>query len=818
MNQPVPSIKTFTGKAFSFWFLFLLSFTISGEYSFGQVSDTDTIKVVEPELIYADEIANKLPEANSEMRKIHKSLISNKELEIIRVELDSFFVDYDLFKKELTASDTGKVERRELENRMYQWNQKKILNNRFQAQLNDILNELKKGNDALQTIESTWNRSLEAFPEELPKANKDLVSSFLFDLTAINDTLAGKIQLVMLQLERTTETNISIDEKLSTIQVTVEEIENTLLNTKGPALHRVLFNKEKEDKILGSITVNFKRNMLPVLDYMNNNKFRFLIILFIFVFIYGILIFIKRNTDLTPREEDQYFLINRALKLLSLPLPTSIFISLIITRLMSPLAPIDYYKIIFVLTLIPLMILIPKLLDKALNKYIYGIGIIFLIANLVDLTLYGFILSNLFLILLAIALVFGLIDFLRNKSTSLIFMQKFTRSFLNGFIFLSIFILSLTIISTFFGYYVFEEFIINAFIWVYFSIFLFYTANIILSGFVDLLILSRYMQKFNVFKKYATDISSWFIKTLNILTMLLWAYVAAILFKVDRFFEAAFQKILDFGINTGNIDFSVGHLVIFIITIWISFLIARVLRTVLEEDVLNKLKLERGVPRAISILAKYLVVIFGFFIAVAAAGMELNKLAFIFGALGVGIGFGLQSIVNNFISGLILLFERPIHIGDTIGVGTLEGTVKSIGMRASVIQTFDRSEVIVPNGNLVSNEVINWTLSNKMRRLEIKVGVAYGSDIEQVLKILKECAESHELVLKDPPPYVWFTNFGDSSLDFRLLFFYPQYNGGLTVRTEVASAVDKALKKAKITIPFPQTDVHIKQENTKTIK
>ncbi len=811
MNQPGPSIKTFAGKAFSFWFLFLLSFIISGENSFGQVSDTDTIKVVESELIHADEIANKLPEANSEMRKIHKSLISNKELEIIRVELDSFFVDFDLFVKELTASDTGKVERRELENHMYQWNQKKIQNNRFQTQLNDILNELKKENDALQTIESAWSLSLEAFPEELPKANKNLVSSFLVDLNAINDTITGKIQLVMLQLERTTETSINIDERLSTVEAIVNEIENTLLNTKGPALHKVLFNRNKDEKILGSIIANLKRNMLPVQDYISNNKFRFLIILFIFVFIYGILVFIKQNTDLVPREEDQYFLINKALKLLSHPLPTSIFISLIITRLISPLAPQDYYKIIFVVTLIPLMILIPRLLDKKLNKYVYGIGIIFLMANLVDLTLYGFILNNLFLILLAIALVFGLIDFSRNKRTSLIFMQKFTRGFLNGFIFLSIFILSLTIISTFFGYYVFEEFIINAFIWVYFSIFLFYTANIILAGFVDLLILSKYMQKINVFKKFATDISLWFIKTLNILTMLLWAYVAAGLFKIDRFFESVFQRIWDFGITTGNIDFSVGNLVIFIVTIWISFLIAKILRLVLEEDVLNKLKLERGVPRAISILAKYLVVIFGFFIAVAAAGMQLDKLAFIFGALGVGIGFGLQSIVNNFISGLILLFERPIHIGDAIGVGNLEGIVKSIGMRASVIQTFDRSEVIVPNGNLVSNEVINWTLSNKMRRLEIKVGVAYGSNIEQVLKILKECAESHELVLKDPPPYVWFTNFGDSSLDFRLLFFYPQYNGGMTVRTEVASAVDKALKKAKITIPFPQTDVHIKQ-------
>jgi len=818
MNKDKQSIKTFTQKLFSFCFLLMLGFGLTGGYSFGQVSEKETIEVAEPELIPASEIANKLPAANSEMRKIHKSLISNDEIKSISVELDSFFVDFDLFVKGFIASDTGEIERRDLENSMYLWNQKKIQNNRFQTLFNNILNDLKENNDALQTIESTWSRSLEAFPKDLTKANKDLVSSFLFDLESISDTINQKSRLVMLQLERTTETSIDIDENLSEIQITVEEIENTLLNTKGPALHKVLFKKGKEEKILGSIMGNLKRNMLPIQDYMNNNKFRFLIILFIFVFIYGILVFIKRNTDLSPREGDQYLLINKTFKLLSNPLPTSIFISLIIARLLSPLAPQDYYKLIYVAILLPLMILIPKLLNKELKKYIYGIGLIFFLANLIDFIFYGFILNNLLLILLALVLLFGLVDFSRNKRTGLILMPKFIQGFLNGFIFLSIFILSVTIISTFFGYYIFEEFIINAFIWVYFSIFLFYTANIILSGFADMLIASRHMQKFNVFKKFTTDISRWFIKTLNIIALILWAFVAAGLFKVSDFFATTFQKIWNFGFTTGNIDFSLGNLVIFIVTIWISFLIAKVLRIVLEEDVLNKLKLERGVPRAISVLAKYLVVIFGFFIAVAAAGMELNKLAFIFGALGVGIGFGLQSIVNNFISGLILLFERPIHIGDTIGVGTLEGIVKSIGMRASVIQTFDRSEVIVPNGNLVSNEVINWTLSNKMRRLEIKVGVAYGSDIEQVLKILKKCAESHELVLKDPPPYVWFTNFGDSSLDFRLLFFYPQFTGGMTVRSEVANAVDKALKKANITIPFPQTDVHIKQENKKTIK
>jgi len=189
----------------------------------------------------------------------------------------------------------------------------------------------------------------------------------------------------------------------------------------------------------------------------------------------------------------------------------------------------------------------------------------------------------------------------------------------------------------------------------------------------------------------------------------------------------------------------------------------------------------------------------------------MTNLAFIFGALGVGIGFGLQDIINNFISGLILLFERPIHIGDNISVGELEGVVKHIGIRSSIIQSYDRSEVVVPNGKLISNELINWTLSNEVRRLEIEVGVAYGSDPEKVMKILKDCALSHKEVMKEPPPYVWFDEFGESSVDFRLLFFYPRFSGGMTVRSEIAVSIVKAFQENDITIPFPQMDIYIKE-------
>ena len=179
------------------------------------------------------------------------------------------------------------------------------------------------------------------------------------------------------------------------------------------------------------------------------------------------------------------------------------------------------------------------------------------------------------------------------------------------------------------------------------------------------------------------------------------------------------------------------------------------------------------------------------------------------GALGLGIGFGLQTVISNFISGLILIFERPILPGDTVEVNNLLGTVNRIGIRSSNIRTFDGAEVVVPNNNLIANELINWTLSDNIKRVEIIVGTTYGSDPNEILKILFNVASQNEDALKTPLPLALFSEFGDSSLNFRLLFWVP-YELGLQAKSDVSIAIYNRFKELGIEIPFPQQDVYIK--------
>jgi small-conductance mechanosensitive channel len=262
--------------------------------------------------------------------------------------------------------------------------------------------------------------------------------------------------------------------------------------------------------------------------------------------------------------------------------------------------------------------------------------------------------------------------------------------------------------------------------------------------------------------------------------------------------------------SIGSLQLTLGNFIAFVIIIWLTIWITRIVRYLLEDEIMPRLQLKRGVPGVISLLTKLILITIGFLIAIAALGVELSSLAILLGALGVGIGFGLQNIFNNLVSGLILAFERPIQEGEIIEVGELTGVVQEIGIRASRIKTYDGAEVIIPNGNLISNELVNWTLAYKKRRAEILVGAAYGTDPQKVIDLLVEVVNNHPEVLKDPKPLALFTGFGESSLDFRLLFWIADADNRLSMQSKIAIQVNKTLTEAGIEIPFPQRDLHLR--------
>jgi len=228
-----------------------------------------------------------------------------------------------------------------------------------------------------------------------------------------------------------------------------------------------------------------------------------------------------------------------------------------------------------------------------------------------------------------------------------------------------------------------------------------------------------------------------------------------------------------------------------------------------------RLGLTVGHAFTFSQLVHYVVLTLGALIGLSAVGLDMTKLTIVAGALSVGIGFGLQNVVNNFVSGLILLFERPIQVGDQIEVGGLAGTLQRIGIRASVLRTPDGSEVIVPNGELISQKVTNWTLSDRNRLLRVDVGVAYGTKLAEATALMLGVAHAHPDVADDPPPEVLLMALADSSLNLQLRAWTEHPQRWPAIRSELLGRVYERLEEAGINIPFPQRTVHVvKSEGT----
>src|SRR5262249_28765681 len=295
-----------------------------------------------------------------------------------------------------------------------------------------------------------------------------------------------------------------------------------------------------------------------------------------------------------------------------------------------------------------------------------------------------------------------------------------------------------------------------------------------------------------------------------------WVYFTLDALGVMSPIVSAGAVVLDARYVRGSVSVSLADVVAFGLTVWAAFLLSSLVRFILQEDVYPRVLLPRAMPYTVSTLVRYAIVLTGFVVAVAALGVGINRVTSVAGAFGVGIGIGLQSVVANFVAGLILLLERRIHVGDSVQVGDLQGQVREIGSRASTIRTSDGAEVIVPNASLTSERVTNRTLSDRLRRVDLDVGVAYAADPERVLEILRTVAKAHPKALAEPEPVALCTGFGESALKFVLRVWTARFEEAESVLSQLAVDVHAALTAAKIEIPFPQRDIHIRNGETES--
>lgn len=303
------------------------------------------------------------------------------------------------------------------------------------------------------------------------------------------------------------------------------------------------------------------------------------------------------------------------------------------------------------------------------------------------------------------------------------------------------------------------------------------------------------------------------------LMLIMLVFIPAVLMAWGGFdnYPDAVLGVLKPGFSVGSQFVSIGLILLALGTLYGSFLAASIIPRVLFDEKFAGKSMDRGVRLSVGQLMQYFIGLIGVLLTLGFIGFDLTKLTIILSAFGVGIGFGLQSIVNNFVSGLILLFERPLREGDTIEVRNERVHIRKIGLRATHVKTFDMADVIIPNADIVNNPVTNWTLDDPLMRLSVPVGVSYGSDIHLVRKSLLASAEGNAAVLKSPPPEVILLNLGDSSLDFELRVWIADVDRRLSVKSELYGDILNRFNEVGIEIPFPQRDLHVRSADESII-
>ena len=674
----------------------------------------------------------------------------------------------------------------------------------WEARLGTRGTQLDAVRDRLLFIRATWEMTRDSTRrEELPPELRERIQSILLSVDSVRSRLRGPREEVLTQQDQASQLQVGITEALATIRAAQDAARRRLLVRDHPPIWRIL----TPDSAAAAPTGSLAQKLAPAWAYFGAHPERLVSQLLVFLALFGAVLALRRRSVRWVTAEH---LIHSPAQLFARPASAAFLVALASTRFIHPDAPRAVSGITWILAIPALLLLLPTAVDRDVRRPTHLLAVLFVVSILVDLTIGHPSLGRLAVLALTVVAIPTLLHIIRLDSTVAQARDSRWWRAACGAMWIAIALLGGGVLANLLGYVALSRVWLAAVVTMAFAAIVFIALATVLTGIYVVFLETTLSQVLRVVQAHRRTLVR---RGRAIIRLVLLAWWLNLVLHQLRIRELVWQDIgiaLGHEWAIGSWSISLGEILTFVIAAWLAVAVAGATRALLRDDVLSRIELPRGMPDTISSVAYYVIIALGFLFAVGAAGIDLSRITILVGALGVGIGFGLQNIVNNFISGLILLFERPIQLGDTIEVGGLMGNVQAIGIRASTVRTFDGAEVIVPNADLISTQVTNWTLSDRQRRVEVPIGVAYGSDPQQVLTILREVASRHPKVLTNPEVAALFVGFGESSLDFTLRAWTADFETWMLVRSELYTAIYASLVEAGIEIPFPQRDLHLR--------
>ncbi|HEX6278855.1 MAG TPA: mechanosensitive ion channel domain-containing protein [Pyrinomonadaceae bacterium] len=678
----------------------------------------------------------------------------------------------------------------------------------------------------VRELRSLWQRSLESYPgpsatapaqeEAIPPEARRRANETIFSL--------GE---VLKEVERRRSDIIDLQAKVSDLDSRLNGLLRTIRDRRAAALEGLFVSSDtaiwNADGWGTSFPVSAARigdsleaQWIELRSYLAANPLRFvlhgiLIILLVFAFSW-------MGTSFKPMAIEEPKL-ERASKIFGYPIAAAIMLSIFFAGLLYPAAPPLLTVILGTAVIVPAAILLRLLIDPPLRVILYVLIVFFLLDRVRDLvSVDEFTARLVFLVELLIAAVFC---FWFRRSTRVASKvpasdrKLFQR--LRGLVMIAGVLFSVAFLANVAGFVPLSQILGGGLLRAAYAALILYALYELIKGIVMFAIRVRPLSSLAMVRSNRTVIRIRMMQAVRLILFLVWLVVVLRAFSISDLVFGWISSFFAASVTLGSLTISAGDILGFVLAVWIAFMVSRFLRFILEEDVFPRVGIVGGVSYAVSTMVHYAVLVVGFLLAIAALGFEFTQFAFIAGAVGIGVGFGLQNIINNFVSGLILLFERPVKVGDTVQIAEHIGSLTHIGLRASVLRKVDGSDVIVPNSQLISEEVVNWTMSDEKRRLDVPVGVAYGTDPKLVIGLLTDVAIQNPGIMDEPKPRALFVGMGESSLDFELRG-WTEDEDWVTVKSELVTEVHAALTNAGIEIPFPQRDLNLRGVSELPIK